>query len=126
MLEERVRELANDVEHKIREVRADGGQDRGGLDEGETSESDVQTDIGLALLQIKVEMLEGITASIRRLEQGTYGDCLNCGAEIHEARLRALPFAMRCRECAEVEEAVARRERGALSQARHPFLSPPR
>jgi DnaK suppressor protein len=125
MLEERHRELTDDVEQRIREVRADGGQDRGGLDDGETSESDVQRDIGLALLQIKVEALNGITAAMRRLEHGTYGDCLDCGAEIHEARLRALPFAIRCRECAEAEESAAR-QRGALSPARHPFLAQPR
>jgi DnaK suppressor protein len=125
MLEERFRELTQDVEQKLRDVRDDGSQDRGGLDDGETSESDVQRDIGLALLQIKVEALNGITAAIRRLEEGTYGDCLDCGAEIHEARLRALPFAVRCRECAEAEESAVHR-RGAMLQARHPFLAQPR
>jgi DnaK suppressor protein len=55
-----------------------------------------------------MEMLKQIDAALRRLEEGSYGDCFECGAEIAQARLRALPFAVRCRECEQSREADER------------------
>jgi RNA polymerase-binding transcription factor DksA len=40
-----------------------------------------------------------------------YGDCSECGEEIVEARLRALPFAVRCKDCEEAHETVEHRRR---------------
>jgi RNA polymerase-binding transcription factor DksA len=40
-----------------------------------------------------------------------YGACLECTAEIPERRLRALPFAVRCRSCEERREDAQRRGR---------------
>ena len=81
------------------------------LDEGESSEIDIQDDIGFALIQMKAETLNKIDAALRRLGEGTYGDCFECGGEIAEARLRALPFAVRCKDCEEAHESVEQRER---------------
>jgi DnaK suppressor protein len=117
MLEERRRELMNAVQGKIRDVRAEGGKDREVLDQGESSEVDIQEDIEFALIQMKSETLNKIDAALRRLEEGTYGDCFECGDEISEARLRALPFAVRCKDCEEAREAAEQRER-MLAQKR--------
>ena len=57
MLEERRRELMNKVQGKIRDVRAEGGKDRDVLDQGESSEVDIQEDIEFALIQMKAETL---------------------------------------------------------------------
>ena len=72
------------------------------LDEGESSEVDIQEDIEFALIQMKAETLNKIDAALRRLNEDTYGVCFECGAEIAEQRLRALPFAVRCKDCEEV------------------------
>ena len=41
------------------------------------------------------------------LDEGRYGHCYECGDEIAEARLRALPFAVRCKDCEEeMQEAL--------------------
>ena len=61
MLEERRRELLSAVQGKIRDVRAEGGNDRDVLDQGESSEVDIQEDIELALIQMKSETLNKIT-----------------------------------------------------------------
>src|SRR5215467_2305131 len=111
MLEERRRELLNEVQGKIRDVRAEGGKERDVLDQGESSEVDIQEDIEFALIQMKSETLNKIDAALRRLEDGSYGDCFECGEEISEARLRALPFAVRCKDCEEAREVAAERER---------------
>ena len=44
--------------------------------------------------------LRRIAAALQRIESGEYGYCVNCGAEIGEARLDALPYTPFCRNCA--------------------------
>jgi DnaK suppressor protein len=111
VLESRRAELAHEVQGSIRGVRSDGTGDRDGLDAAESSEADSQDDLGFALIQLKAETLKNIDIALRRIEQGDYGDCFECGNEIAEARLRALPFAVRCRNCEALREASDRRER---------------
>jgi DnaK suppressor protein len=111
MLEDRRRELLNEVQGRIRDVRAEGNKERDVLDQGESSEVDIQEDIEFALIQMKSETLTKIDAALRRLEDGTYGDCFECGDQISEARLRALPFAVRCKDCEEARETAEQRER---------------
>src|SRR5687767_4370121 len=111
MLEDRRRELMNEVQGRIRDVRTDSSSDLEVLDQGESSEVDIQEDIEFALIQMKSETLTKVDAALRRLEEGSYGDCFECGDEIAEARLRALPFAVRCKDCEEARETAERRER---------------
>jgi DnaK suppressor protein len=111
MLEDRRRELMSDVQGRIRDVRSSEGKDREVLDQGESSEVDIQEDIEFALIQMKSETLNKIDAALRRLEENTYGNCFECGDEISEARLRALPFAVRCIDCEEARENAEQRER---------------
>ena len=116
MLEERRRELLNEVQGKMRDVRAEGDKEREVLDQGESSEADIQDDIEFALIQMKSETLNKIDEALRRLEEGTYGNCFECGDEIAEARLRALPFAVRCKDCEEAREIAEQRERQLAQQ----------
>ena len=119
MLEERRREILGEVQGRMRDVRAEGAAapERGVVDAAETSEADIQDDIEFALIQMKSETLHKIEEALGRLENGTYGYCFECGGEISERRLRALPFAVRCRDCEEAREVQQQRER-AMSQRR--------
>jgi DnaK suppressor protein len=111
MLEDRRRQLVYEVQGKIRDGRRDPTKEREVLDEGESSEVDIQDEIEFALLQLKAETLHKIDVAIRRFDEGAYGQCFECGDQIAEARLRALPFAVRCRDCEEAREAAQWRER---------------
>ena len=42
-----------------------------------------------------------VDAALRRVQLGRYGICERCGADIHTARLRALPWARHCVTCAQ-------------------------
>src|SRR6185295_18683882 len=64
-----------------------------------------------ALMEMESETLKKIDEALHRLEEGTYGDCSECGQKIAEARLKALPFANTCRECQEHREELAVSER---------------
>jgi len=119
IMEERRREILSEVQHKMRDVRAEGakGEGMGVLDAAEASEADIQDDIEFALIQMKSETLHKIEEALLRHAEGTYGNCFECGDEISERRLRALPFAVRCKDCEEAREVAERRER-QLSQRR--------
>ncbi len=41
-----------------------------------------------------------IQAALSRMENGTYGICGECGADILEERLKAVPYAAKCIDCA--------------------------
>ena len=111
MLEDRRRELMNEVQGRMRDVRSEGAKDREVLDQGESSEVDIQEDIEFALIQMKSETLNKINEALRRLDEGVYGNCFECGEEIAEPRLRALPFAVRCKDCEEARETAEQRDR---------------
>jgi DnaK suppressor protein len=119
ILEDRRREILAEVQEKMRDVRAEGasGEGAGVLDAAEASEADIQDDIELALIQMKSETRHKIEEALTRLGEGTYGNCFECGDEISERRLRALPFAVRCKDCEEARELAERRQR-QLSQRR--------
>ena len=114
MLEDRRREIQAEVQGRMRDVRAEGawgGKVNEVFDAVESSESDIQDDIEFALIQMKSETLNKINDALGRLDHGDYGNCFECGEEIAEKRLRALPFAVRCKECEEAREVAEQRER---------------
>ena len=114
MLDDRRREIQAEVQGKMRDVREEGtwgGKLNEVLDAVESSEADIQEDIEFALIQMKSETLNKINDALTRLEQGDYGNCFDCGEEIAEKRLRALPFAVRCKDCEEARENAEQRER---------------
>ncbi len=121
MLDDRRQQILSEVHGKIRDARAEGSwsQKHEVLDQGESSEADIQEDIEFALIQMKAETLNRINEALNRLEEGTYGFCFECGDEITEARLRALPFAVRCKDCEEARETAEQRER-LMQQKRGP------
>lgn len=123
ILEERRLEIIGEVQHKMRDVRTEGAAvpAQGVRDEAEHSEAEIQDDIEFALIQMKAETLKKIGDALTRLEEGSFGDCYECGSEIAERRLRALPFAARCTSCEEAREDARQHDqlhgprRGAVS-----------
>jgi len=113
MLEARRREVLGALQGQLRQARRDSTS-REVLDEGKQSDADTHDDIAAALLQLTSETLTLINGALRRLQDGTYGVCVECGDTIAEARLRALPFAVRCRDCEEVHELRGQHRRGAV------------
>ena len=114
MLDSRRREIQAEVQGKMRDVREEGtwgGKQNEVLDAVESSEADIQEEIEFALIQMKSETLNKINDAVSRLEHGNYGYCFDCAEEIAEKRLRALPFAVRCKGCEEAREVAEQRQR---------------
>lgn len=60
-----------------------------------------------AMLDSCRDMLAQVDEALHRLAAGKYGVCAECGEPIPMARLRALPFAVRCLPCRERFETQA-------------------
>jgi DnaK suppressor protein len=110
MLEERRREIHEKLRSLRETLPAEAAEVK---DAEEQSVDDFVQEVDFALMQMKSETLSKIDQAIQRLESGTYGACAECGSEIAEARLKALPFAALCRGCQEQEEMKGEAEREA-------------
>jgi DnaK suppressor protein len=95
ILTEHRRAILGGVQSRIRAGRTD----RTAEVRDEHAVADIEEDISLALLQLGADTLTRIDDALGRLAAGTYGVCTDCEEEISEPRLRALPFAVRCRAC---------------------------
>jgi DnaK suppressor protein len=104
LLEERKR-----VEHAIATLR---DEHPGSLDEeveeiaatsdnhlAETATATLGREIDYTLGENSEQVLSEIDAALKRIEDGTYGKCANCGREIPVARLEAQPWASLCIDC---------------------------
>jgi DnaK suppressor protein len=100
-IQDRLRSLRETLPAQVAEVK----------DAEEQSVQDFAQDVELALMEMKSETLSQIDEAIRRLEAGVYGVCANCGRDVAEARLKALPFATLCLECQENAEEARASER---------------
>ena len=70
----------------------------------DTATETVEREIGNTLELHDERLLYAIDAALERVEDGTYGNCVNCGAPIPEERLEAMPWATLCIECKRKEE----------------------
>src|SRR5216683_6363783 len=57
-----------------------------------------------SLLVNQQALLTEVQRALRRIEQGTYGKCVDCGQPIPEKRLEAIPWASRDVKCEELLE----------------------
>jgi RNA polymerase-binding transcription factor len=97
------------VEHALATLR---DEHRGSLDDevdevaatsdnhlAETATATLGREIDYTLGDNAEQVLTEIDAALKRIEEGTYGICVNCGREIPEARLEANPWASLCIDC---------------------------
>ncbi|MGO9379775.1 MAG: TraR/DksA family transcriptional regulator [Dissulfurispiraceae bacterium] len=83
-------------------------------------EGDIASDSYEALLRGNLtasrrKAVINIDEALRRLDDGSYGLCEECGDEIPENRLKANPFAIRCIDCQEEVERRLKHEGGDIT-----------
>jgi DnaK suppressor protein len=54
----------------------------------------------LGLIENEQGTLELVVEALRRMEKGTFGQCVECGELISKPRLQAIPYARHCIACA--------------------------
>lgn len=75
-------------------------------DSGEMSEFDLNRSTALNLASRQSQLIEEIDEALGRIEDGTYGQCSQCGKPLDEERLKAMPTAKYDAECQSAIEAV--------------------
>ena len=71
----------------------------------ETATATLGREIDYTLGDNAEQVLSEIDAALTRVEDGTYGTCVNCGREIPQERLQANPWASLCIDCKRRSEA---------------------
>lgn len=74
------------------------------LDVGDQVQSLSMETLMIALQDSEVEEYNRIVQSLLKIEDGTYGQCIDCGQPISEKRLKSYPNASRCLLCQEMKE----------------------
>ena len=100
LLQERKRKLLADLHDQVFEKLGSEyhGEFEHAMDSGDVSFMDLLQSIGVKIVDIRQEELIKMDEAERKLREGTYGICEECGKEIGEGRLAAMPYAVRCLE----------------------------
>ena len=95
---DRQRLLVEEVRDKREQAAAEGNDEPlGGVgDAGDESVLRMNTDLDITEAGRDVEELRDIDAALRRMDDGSYGTCDDCGQEIGFPRLEVQPTATRC------------------------------
>lgn len=86
--------------------RADGNaNDDGGIqDLADKAASAYSKELNFSLSDGERNLLMLIEESFNRMKDGSYGTCTNCGTQIGEKRLQAVPWTPFCIDCQELQE----------------------
>ncbi len=99
-LQVRHRELQSGVAQTQQNLRA--AQTDYGKDEGDRANTSLAREIDLAQKSRDRALLALVDVALKRISEGTFGNCLNCGPEINPKRLEALPWVRCCITCQEL------------------------
>jgi len=81
---------------------ADLSRGKGGQPAGDAADAAFDSsgeEIASQLAELEAKELAQVERALRRLKQGTYGQCEHCGTKIPVARLNALPYSTMCIKC---------------------------
>jgi DnaK suppressor protein len=70
-------------------------------DEVENVQLAGERDLVITRLDQEAVLLAAVREAMGRIEDGSYGLCVDCGREIRRTRLKAVPWASRCVPCQE-------------------------
>jgi DnaK suppressor protein len=73
-------------------------------DAGDASFANLEVDLENAAVSRDLTELRSIVVARRRIEDGSYGECMDCGFSIPYERLEAQPAAERCAPCQDMYE----------------------
>lgn len=96
ILAERGRIVASLSHH---EVEFEGAASSRSAEFEEASKLDRDREYISGLLTMDTEELSDINEALKRILDGTYGKCIDCGEDIPEPRLEAMPSTLRCLNC---------------------------
>ena len=106
-IRERLQKRADELRGELELMRADRNEGLDAMgretvqDSGEQGEQISRDDVRRGEHERDANELREITAALQRLEDGSYGQCADCGVDISPSRLEVQPSALRCIKCQE-------------------------
>jgi len=100
----RLEETLAELDRSAAALQAEGTGESGEVAAHDAHASEAATDMQdadrqVAVLDVVIGQRAEVVAALRRIEAGRYGRCVDCAAELPEARLDARPEAARCVSC---------------------------
>jgi DnaK suppressor protein len=86
----------------VREDFSVNSDDR--FDELDQATTDIEQSMRMRLRNRETLYIKKLEEALARIEEGTFGDCENCGEDIELRRLEARPTATLCVSCKEDQE----------------------
>jgi RNA polymerase-binding transcription factor len=113
MLMRKRQEILKEIEGSLGQSLTEDQQRRleSARDVGDQALMDLDRELGISLMEMRNRRRQAIDEALTRVTEGTYGICAECGVEISERRLEAVPFAKLCVECQSKEELLEKIER---------------
>lgn len=104
ILDEREKALRADLQREVEEKEGYVDVATEIPDPGDSSFANLSIDLGNAAVTRDISELRSIEAARQRIENGTYGECVDCENDIPIGRLEVQPSAERCAPCQELYE----------------------
>ncbi|GJL61480.1 MAG: hypothetical protein NPIRA04_01340 [Nitrospirales bacterium] len=105
--------ISQAIKHQLGQSLTEEQQRRleSAMDSGDQALVDLDREMGISLQEMRNKERRQIEEALVSLEEGTYGICAECGEEVSEKRLQALPFARLCVACQTNRELMEKIER---------------
>ncbi len=102
-------DIIDEIDHINKESRLNSKEASGNLSSYTLHMADIASDnfekeLNLELASNEREVLMAIDEALHRIEEGTYGICMDCKKPIAKSRLKVLPYALLCKKCQEKRE----------------------
>jgi DnaK suppressor protein len=103
------RQVLREISEDLKQGRDTGKEE--GMDTYDLASEERDREISFILTDRERDKLQAIQEALERVDDGTYGICEGCEAEISPGRLAALPFTRMCVNCQAEYEKEAKASR---------------
>ena len=104
-LEQARTQLSREAARKA-EAGREAGSDSATADIVDRAVTTYSRELNFSQSENETQLLQMVNAALERMQDGTYGQCLNCGREIGIKRLEAVPWTHLCIDCQTQAEEV--------------------
>ncbi len=104
-LEEARVQFSREAARKAKSGR-EAGADLAAADVVDRAVSTYARELNFSQSENETQLLQMVNAALQRIDDGTYGECLNCGKEIGLKRLQAVPWTHLCIDCQQKAEEI--------------------
>lgn len=102
LLNEEKNRVEKSINNTAKEIQS-ATLEQGG-DEADEANALSNASLSIRLKEREVQLLHKVKAALKRVEDGSYGECLSCGDDIGVKRLMIRPVTTMCIKCKELQE----------------------